>query len=149
MAAAKMRRWLAAAREVAQQSTHPNNKVGAILVSRKGRRIASAANGLAPGVHPHEDRHQDGNKSNWYECAEALTIAKAAKKGGASGSTLYVTATPCSRCAGLIVAAGIKEVVIPNEDVHITFKQKWQDSMGIGLMKLQEAGVTLIRITAG
>ena len=48
--------------------------------------------------------------------AEANAITFAAKEGlSLSGSTLYVTLSPCMNCANLIIQSGIKRVVFSEE----------------------------------
>lgn len=88
----------------ARGRTAPNPNVGCLIVSPRGKVIARAA--TADGGRPH---------------AEALALADAGSK--AKGSTVYVTLEPCSHdsprgpaCAGLLIAAKPKRVVIALKD---------------------------------
>lgn len=140
--------WLRTAQEVAQTSIHPTVKVGAVLEDARGNKISSSANALPRGLEVNEHRLADGNKSNFFECAEALTIADAARRGKATnGTRMYVTLSPCTRCAGAIIHAGIKEVVVVDQPHPPKLKDKWRKSIEIGAEKLQEAGVQLIKVT--
>lgn len=59
--------------------------------------------------------------------AELNCIMKAAKEGvSISGSTLYVTLSPCVQCASMMLAAGVKRVV---------YKDVYRDTSGIDLLR--------------
>ena len=83
----------------APHRTHPNPRVGAVVVDMSG---AVAGEGAHEGVgRPH---------------AEIVALTEAGER--ARGSTLYVTLEPCSHqgntppCAGAVVEAGVSKVVI-------------------------------------
>lgn len=153
---ADQRRWLARAEAVAGQpvsrggSPHPSVKVGAVLVSKKGREIASAANRFAEGVDRRRpERYKDGSKSLWINCAEQLALLQALRKrADVQDATLYVTLEPCAVCAGLISEAKVKRVCVPVGALrrYARLKAKWKDSIEVGLIKLAEAGVELTAI---
>jgi tRNA(Arg) A34 adenosine deaminase TadA len=155
-ALAEHRRWLARAESVAQQpvskggSPHPSVKVGAVLVDKKGREIASSANRFATGVDRRRaERYKEGSKSLWINCAEQLAIAQALKKrADVKDAKLYVTLEPCAVCAGMISELGIKQVCVPVGALrrYAKLKAKWKDSIEIGMTKLAEAGVQLVSI---
>ena len=66
----------------------------------------------------------------------AAAFMQAASSGVSTrGSALYITSTPCSICAKMIINAGIEEVVIESE---------YPDKMAIEF--LEEAGVALRKI---
>jgi diaminohydroxyphosphoribosylaminopyrimidine deaminase/5-amino-6-(5-phosphoribosylamino)uracil reductase len=79
--------------------TSPNPMVGAVLV-RRNELLGQGWHYRAGGPH-----------------AEIEALAQARKKGGAQGSTLYVTLEPCSThgrtppCTEAIIAAGVRRVV--------------------------------------
>ena len=131
-------------------SPHPSVKVGAVLVGKNGKEISSAANRFAEGVDRRRaERYKNGTKSLWINCAEQLAIAGALrKKADVKGATLYVTLEPCAVCAGLIAELQIKKVCVPVGALrrYARLKAKWKDSIEIGLIKLAEAGVTLVSI---
>jgi deoxycytidylate deaminase len=64
------------------------------------------------------------------------------------GAKLYVTLEPCAVCAGLIGELRVKEVFVPVGAMrrYARLKNKWKDSIEIGLTKLAEAGVKLTSI---
>ncbi len=153
---AQHRHWLARAEAVANQpvshggSPHPSVKVGAVLVDKKGREIASSANRFAHGVdRRRKERYKDGTKSLWINCAEQLAIMKALRaRADVNDARLYVTMEPCTVCAGLIAELGVKQVCVPVGALrrYARLKAKWKDSIEIGMTKLAEAGVQLISI---
>jgi dCMP deaminase len=70
---------------------------------------------------------EDGVTKPYVLRAEANAITKIARSSNSSdGSTLYVSASPCSECAKLIIQAGIKRVV---------YSEKYRLEDGIELLK--------------
>lgn len=149
-------RWLSIAEETALASPdqggspHPTVKVGAVLVGTDGKEIARGANRFARGVDRLKpERYADGYRSLWINCAEQVVLMEAARnKAELKGARLYVTLDPCAICAGLVVEAGIAEVVLPSQaqDAHAKLKGKWKNSIEVGLEKLAEAGVKVTRV---
>ena len=93
-------------------------KVGALIV--KDDRILSVGYNGTPEGWPNEceDVLPDGTLVTKPEVlhAESNAIAKVAKdSGGANGSALFVTLSPCIECAKLIYQSGIKEVYYSEE----------------------------------
>lgn len=90
-------------------------QVGAVLVDTHDRVVASGYNG-SPRNLPHCD-DVGCLKDGHGHClrvvhAEANAILQCAASGANSdGTTLYVTHWPCTRCAVLIIQAGIKKVI--------------------------------------
>jgi dCMP deaminase len=94
---------------VALRATCPKRACGAVLV-RDGRILSTGYNG-APVGQPHCD-HTDGPACKVAVHAEANAILFAARHGAATaGTTMYLTDSPCRRCAGFIINAGVTEVV--------------------------------------
>jgi tRNA(Arg) A34 adenosine deaminase TadA len=150
------RRWLERAEEISTQnvsdggSPHPSVRVGAVLVDARGHELAAAANRFAEGVDRRRpERYKDGSKSLWINCAEQLALMQALRKGkNVEGSKLYVTLEPCAVCAGMIGELKIAEVYVPVDSMrrYAKLKAKWKDSIEIGRIKLEEAGVRLISV---
>ena len=150
------RQWLARAEAAALKpvsqggSPHPTVKVGALLVDRKGREIAVAANRFARGVDRRRpERYREGSKSLWINCAEQIAIAQALRKrADLKDAVFYLTLEPCAVCAGLIGELRLKRVFVPAGALrrYAKLKPKWKNSIEIGLIKLAESGVQLISI---
>ncbi len=153
---AEHRHWLSRAEEISTKSVseggspHPSVQVGAVLVDQKGREIAACANRFAEGVDRRRaERYKDGSKSLWINCAEQLALMQALRKGKkVEGARLYVTLEPCAVCAGMIGELKIAEVYVPVDSMrrYAKLKAKWKDSIEIGRIKLEEAGVRLVSV---
>ena len=106
--------YLKMAMEWAKLSYCNRRKVGALIV--KDRMIISDGyNGTPSGF---ENFCEDDNGyTKWYVLhAEANAILKVANSTqSCTGSTLYLTMSPCSNCSKLIHQAGIVRVVYANE----------------------------------
>lgn len=108
--------------------------MGALIV-KDGMIISDGYNGTPAGFdNCCED--EDGN-TLWYVLhAEANAILKVSKStNSASGSTLYLTLSPCKECAKLILQSGIARVV---------FIEQYKDDSGINF--LLRAGVVVEQI---
>ena len=106
--------YLKMAMEWAKLSYCNRRKVGALIV--KDRMIISDGyNGTPSGF---ENFCEDDNGyTKWYVLhAEANAILKVANSTqSCTGSTLYLTMSPCSNCSKLIHQAGIARVVYSEE----------------------------------
>lgn len=104
--------------------THPNPRVGAVVVGDSGRVIGEGAH-LGAG-----DDH-------------AEIVALAAADIAAAGSTLYVTLEPCTHhgrtppCVEAVIAAGVSQVVVGAGDPD-------QRVSGAGIARLREAGIEVV-----
>jgi len=109
-----------------RRSTCPRHKVGAVL-ARDNRVIAMGYNGTLPNIDPLEGLNEDGSSNTVH--AEANLISYCAKHGIATkGCTLYISLSPCYKCAELIVQSGIR---------HIIFKDAYRLTKGIEILKRQ------------
>ena len=115
---------------VSSRSTCLRRKVGAVLV--KERRILATGYNGAPSGLPHCDETgclrqtlgvMSGEKHELCRGlhAEQNVLLQAALHGiGVKNSLLYLTCTPCSICAKMIINAGIKEII---------YKESYPDKM--------------------
>lgn len=102
------------------QLSHCVSKKVAAFIVRNGRIISTGINGSPSGATNCDDVFDPNSFDRnihhfWSELhelhAESNAIAEAAKRGIAIyDSDLYVTLSPCSSCAKLIAASGIKNV---------------------------------------
>ena len=126
--------YLKMAKTWASLSHCKRKQVGALIV-KDGMIISDGYNGTPSGFdNCCEDDHGD---THWYVLhAEANAILKVSKStNSASGSTLYLTLSPCKECAKLILQSGIERVV---------FENRYKDDSGINF--LQQAGVDVEQI---
>jgi len=70
--------------------------------------------------------------------AEANAITKVAKTNqSSSGSTLYITSSPCMECAKLIIQAGVSRVV---------YSEKYRNEEGLQLLERANIDLEFIDI---
>lgn len=121
------------AKIVSKRSTCPKKQVGSVL-TRDGRIIAIGYNGVLPGIDPMEGYDPKTGETKTVH-AEANIIAFCAKNGiPTDGAELWVTLSPCMKCAELIVQAGITEVM---------FLEFYRDTNSLKL--LVEQGITITK----
>lgn len=126
--------YLRMAMEWAKLSHCSRKQVGAIIV--KDRMIISDGYNGTPAGFENCCEDDEGN-TKWYVLhAEANAITKVAHSTqDASGSTLYLTLSPCKDCSKLVLQAGIKRVVYING---------YKDDSGIAFLK--SAGIEVEQI---
>lgn len=130
-------RFLELATVISSWSKDPSTQVGAVIVDDDNRVISIGYNGFPKGI---KDDHRLSNRDLKYEMvvhaeANALLFANAPVKG----CTIYTWPfQPCSRCASLIIQAGIRRVVsVENKD------QKWCGNFQLAHDMLIEARVVV------
>lgn len=107
-------RYIEMAAVWAKNSYCKRRQVGALIV--KDNMIISDGYNGTPAGFENVCEDENGITKPYVLHAEANAITKVAKSGNsASGSTLYVTASPCIECSKLIIQAGIKRVVYRDE----------------------------------
>lgn len=118
-------KWLSLAWTTALMSKDPSTQVGAVIVSSDNRQCSTGYNGFPVGLEEDERKWQRPTKYEYVIHAEPNAICNC--PFDTSGCTIYVTHEPCHRCLGLIVNAGIKNIVcnIPYE--NMTHKDVWND----------------------
>lgn len=134
-------RFLNLASFVAQWSKDPSTKVGAVIVDQLRRVVSVGYNGFPRGV---EDDDRLTIREVKYEMivhGEVNAVLSAGRP--VAGCTLYtVPFPPCSRCASMMVQAGIKRVVAPaptKEQIA-----RWGTSFEIAENVFEEGGVELV-----
>lgn len=133
-------RFIELSRYVSDWSKDPSAKVGAVVVSKRGGAISLGYNGFPIGVEDSADRLQDTDiKLELVVHAEQNALISAGPK--ADGATVYVWGKPvCSRCAGLIIQAGIKRVVALSPNV-VDKESKWYKTGKLSIEMFEEAGI--------
>jgi dCMP deaminase len=132
-------RFMRMAHEVASWSKDPSTKVGCVLV--KDRKIISMGyNGFPRLIE--DDLNRLIDREVKYEMtvhAEQNAVITAALHGiSTAGSTAYVTFSPCSRCAAVLINAGISTVVVSAADV---IPDRWLENFRLAAELLNEAGI--------
>lgn len=105
------------AREVAQRSTCPTNRAGAVLVTTTQEVIVGYTG--APKKQPHCDLFGCTIDDTTQRCTQAMpaelnAIVYAARKGiSTNGATLYLSSSPDPSAIGAVINAGVARVVAP------------------------------------
>jgi len=121
---------------VSRAATCRRASVGAVLV-KDGCIVSTGYNG-APKGEPHcTDVGCEMEHDHCIRCvhAEANALIQAGTIGvSTEGVTLYTTTHPCRNCMGLIINAGIEDIV------YLTpYSSKWQPPAGIGFLQLDKS----------
>lgn len=105
-------RFLILAEYVGEWSKDPRTGVGAVLVDDLRRVVGIGYNGFPRGVDDspavYADREEKLLRVVHAEVNAVLNATRAT-----DGATCYCTLHPCSACAGVLIQAGIRRVVIP------------------------------------
>lgn len=95
-------------------------QVGAVIVNKDMRIIATGYNGLPSGYEPDVLEDDNGNTKPEVIHAEVNAILSCAKYGiSCKDCMLFVTHSPCESCASLIIQSGITHVYYA-EDYRIS-----------------------------
>jgi dCMP deaminase len=132
-------RFLRLAEEVSTWSIDPSTKVGCVLARNK-RVISTGYNGFPKNISDSFDRLMDRDQK--YEItvhAEVNAVTTAALHGvSTDGCTAYVTFSPCSRCASVLINAGITSVYV---SAGSEIPDRWLQNFILASKLLAEAGV--------
>ena len=132
-------RFLRLAKEVSTWSIDPSTKVGCVLVKNK-RVISTGYNGFPKNISDNFDRLLDREKK--YEItvhAEVNAVTTAAFHGVSTEESIaYVSFSPCSRCAAVLINAGISEVYVTGGSI---IPDRWLSNFITASTLLAEAGV--------
>ena len=132
-------RFIKLAQEVSTWSIDPSTKVGCVLVKNK-RVISTGYNGFPKNISDDLNRLIDREKK--YEItvhAEVNAVTTAALHGvSTEGANAYITFSPCSRCAAVLINAGINAVYV---DGAAEVPDRWLENFILASKILAEAGV--------
>ena len=138
------RRFLELAYNVAKWSKDPSTTVGAVLVDEQNNVRTLGYNGFPRGICDSRERLSSRElKYGLTVHAEQNVISTCSQLGiQTKNCTLVCTHFPCSTCAGSIIQAGIKKVIVqePTED----FTSRWRESIELSRQMFDEAGVDVV-----
>ena len=135
----------------AQRSKDPNTQVGACIVSKDRKILATGYNGAPNGYEDKNmpwDREGDFIHTKYaYVCHAELNAILNNKGSVLEGATIYVDLFPCNECAKAIIQSWIKEVVYKLDKYDGTeaniVSKKLFDTCGVVYRKYEEQGKTL------
>ncbi len=135
-------RFLELAEFVSRWSKDPNARVGAVITAQRRGAIALGYNGFPSGIEDRAELLQDKViKLDMVVHAEQNALLIAGPR--ADAATMFVVGKPvCSRCAGLIIQAGITRVVAP-DPATTPEGSSWRATGLLAATMLREAGIDL------
>lgn len=132
-------RFMLMARQVSTWSKDPSTKVGCVLAKEK-KVLSVGYNGFPKNIS--DDLNRLINREEKYEItvhAEVNAVTTAALHGVVTeGAVAYVTFNPCSRCAAVLINAGIDSIYV---DGGATIPERWLKNFILASKILAEAGV--------
>lgn len=103
------------AKRVSQESYAKRLKVGAAILTENGG-LFCGFNGTLPGFPNVCELDENTTDESITVHAEQNALYKMLKEGvSAKGATIYMTSSPCSQCAKMLISSGIKRVVYERE----------------------------------
>ncbi len=127
-------RYIRMAKIWAENSYCIRRQVGALIV--KDKMIISDGYNGTPSGFENVCEDEEGRTKPYVLHAEANAITKLAKSANnGTGSTLYITSSPCLECSKLIIQAGIKRVV---------YCESYHSDAGIEL--LRRVGIEIVQV---
>lgn len=136
----KVLRLLKVVEAVADLSKNPKRRVGAGIFTTDAHLVSTGYNDLSKGIPHISLMYKQPEKDKYLVHAEENAIAQAAKYGHATnGCEMLITGLqPCSRCARLIVQAGIVAVYFPTPS---EIDPKWEEDFAFARIILTDGGV--------
>tara|TARA_R110000851_G_scaffold115875_1_gene241875 strand:- start:1843 stop:2325 length:483 start_codon:yes stop_codon:yes gene_type:complete len=126
--------WMNVAHTIAERSVDPRHQVGAIIVTGDNTQLlALGYNGNYKGGPNTVESAEPGSSGLIH--AEQNALIKL-DYNNPKKKKMYVTLSPCSHCAKMIVNANINEVI---------YDEEYRDPAGIEIMK--SAGLTVRRFS--
>ena len=138
-------RFLRLAREVSTWSKDSSTQVGAVITDKENRVVSLGYNGLPRAIPDSDDILLD--RTEKYETiihAEMNALLFTTRPP--AGCTIYTyPLPPCSRCASVIIQAGIRTVVsvVPSPEIL----ERWKDSLARAT-NLYSTALTSLRLIA-
>ena len=135
---------------VAARSKDPNTQIGCVIAGPAHEIRSTGYNSLPRGIRDDvPERLERPTKYLWMEHAERNAIYNAARCGTPlEGCTLYVEIMPCMDCAGRIVQAGIREVIVSGARMSQYSSEYYDEHFRNVEVLFQEAGVNVRRVPA-
>ena len=137
------KRFLDLSELISSWSKDPSTKVGAVVVDDDRRVISLGYNGFPRGVS--DDERLDNRESKYKIVTHAEANALLFASESLKGYTIYTYPfMPCSKCAGLIIQAGIKRVVS-----YASSNERWSEDFEVSRRMMCEAGVKVNEYVEG
>jgi dCMP deaminase len=130
-------RFLELAKHIASWSKD-TTQVGAVAVAPSKQVLETGFNGLPRGVDDLPERMERPAKYLWTSHAEENLVSHAARQV-LEGSTVYVTHLCCSKCARMLINAGVSKIVCGDGTTSMPAEE-----FQVATRMLEEAKVELV-----
>lgn len=107
----------------AWRSSDPSTSVGCVIVKDK-RIVGMGYNGYPRGVDPDDFTWNRDPKAPFLESKYSYVVHSEVNavlntpRDDCRGATAYMTLFPCNHCAGIMISAGIKDIVYFDDKYH-------------------------------
>jgi dCMP deaminase len=137
--------YLAVCRSVALRSKDPDTQIGCIIVGPAHEIRSTGYNSFPRGIRDSvPQRLSRPEKYLWVEHAERNAIYNAARAGTPlQDCTIYVELMPCMDCARAIVQAGIVEVVVDANRMHLYSSKRYDPEFKKVKVLFKEADIKM------
>jgi dCMP deaminase len=136
-------RFLGLAAHVAGWSKDPSTQVGAVIADSLNRIVSLGFNGFPRGIE--DDERLMDRAAKYAHIIHAEINAMLFARMDLTGTSLYTWPfPPCSRCAPVIIQAGITRVFWPGSwfgEMPDLF-ERWKSDVAMAQSMFSEAGVT-------
>lgn len=125
----------------ASKSLDPRTHIGSVLV-KDNVIISEGFNGFPRGVYDYKHRYNDREmKLKFIVHAETNSVLNCARKGISTyGSICYTNGIPCVNCAKTLIQAGIEEVVVHKNWIHMS---NWKKEQEISEIMFKESQINI------
>lgn len=138
-------RYLNLSKEVSTWSKDTSTKVGACIITHNGHPVSFGFNGFPKGVDDTKsERYLRPEKYSWTVHAEINSILLC-QKTLLDDCVIYVTHSPCSKCAQAIIQKEIKTVVVAYANYTDEFEERNLEDLKISKVMFEEANVKYIK----
>lgn len=133
-------RYLGLSEYIAGWSKDPSTQTGAVIVRQNNTIVSLGFNGFPRGIH---DDLRLADRLLKYEIIIHCEINALVSAGqDVSDCTLYTWPfLSCSRCASVMIQAGIKRVVAP-----INTNTRWEKNLKLSRALFAEAGIEVVEL---
>ncbi len=133
-------RFLDMAKLVASWSKDPSTQTGSVIVDPWNRVLSVGFNGFPQRIEDDERLHVRETKYEMIVHCEVNALIFA--RGDIQGCTLYTWPfMACSRCAAIVIQAGIRRHVAP-----VNYDARWAKSFELSIQLFREADVELVLV---
>jgi len=141
------RYFLGVAKAVAEGSKDPSTKIGAVIVDKNGRIIATGFNGFPPGIADDDRLNDRAEKYPRVVHAEVNAICQAGLLGCYGNSLFVYGLPPCDTCAPLIVSGRFARVAYMMPVGKMLSGKDWVAAAKFSQSLFSEAGIEFIGIS--